>query len=46
MAAPADQDLGGLMVVMVQVVIGARNNKLHLPLGAIVDVGVASVGVL
>lgn len=33
-------------VVMVQVVIGNPHNKLHLPVGAIVDVGVARVGVL
>lgn len=36
----------GITVVMVQIVIGVPHNKLHLPLGAIVDIGYASAQVL
>jgi hypothetical protein len=36
----------GITVVMVQLIIGSPNNKLHLPVGAIVDIGFANAEVL
>lgn len=36
----------GIAVVMVQLVIGVPHNKLHLPLGAVVDIGYANAEVL
>jgi hypothetical protein len=36
----------GITVVMVQIVIGAPHNKLHLPLGAVVNIASASAQVL